>query len=110
MKKIKQHYPRRGEMLKTAFQPLSDKDFREFVASGVAIPAQQGATLFVTKWRDGPGLGADAFLESLRAQGSTLVFRKFKADVNIRVVRSQPRTRSDSLIKRRTEPKKTSKE
>jgi hypothetical protein len=77
-------------MLKTAFEPLSDEEFREFVASGVAIPGQQGASLFVTKWRDGPGLGADAFLESLHAQGAKLVVRKFGTDVNIRVVRSKP--------------------
>jgi hypothetical protein len=90
MRKIKQHWPRRGAMLKTAFEPLSDEEFRQFVASGVAIPGQQGTSLFVTKWRDGPGLGADAFLESLRAQGSKMVVRKFGSDVNIRVVRSQP--------------------
>jgi hypothetical protein len=90
MKKIKQHYPRRGEMLSTAFEPLSDDEFREFVASGVAIPGQQGPSLFVTKWRDGPGLGADAFLQSLHAQGSTMVVRRFKSDVNIRVVRAKP--------------------
>jgi hypothetical protein len=90
MKKIKQHYPRRGEMLKTAFEPLTDDEFRQFVASGVAIPGQQGSALFVTKWRDGPGLGADAFLDSLRAQGSKLEVRRYKADVNIRVIRAKP--------------------
>ncbi len=90
MKKIKQHYPRRKEMLKTAFEPLSDEEFRQFVASGVAIPGQQGTSLFVTKWRDGPGLGADAFLDSLRAQGSKLMVSRFQSDVNIRVIRNKP--------------------
>ncbi len=89
MKKIKQGYPRRREMLKTSFEPLSDDDFRKFVATGVASPRRLGAALFVTKWKDGPGLGADEFLDSLHAQGSAMVFRKFKSDVNIRVVRSK---------------------
>ncbi|MGA9838858.1 MAG: hypothetical protein WBF81_01250 [Thermoplasmata archaeon] len=97
MKKIKQHYPRRGAMLKTAFQPLSDDEFRAFVATGVAIPGQQGASLFVTKWRDGPGLGADAFLETLRAQGSTLEVRRFESDINIRVIRHQTSVGKRSL-------------
>jgi len=90
MKTIKQSYPRRREMLKTPFEPLSDDDFRKYVTSGIAIPAQQGGTLFVTKWRDGPGLDAETFLVGLRAQGSTLVARKFKSDVNIRVIRNKP--------------------
>lgn len=88
MRKIKQHYPRRGKMLNTAFEPLTDDAFRQYVASGVAIPARQGTALIVTKWRDGPGLGVDAFLESLHAEGSTLEVRNFHSDVNIRVVRS----------------------
>jgi hypothetical protein len=88
MKKIKQHYPRRREMLSTPFQPLTDDAFRQFVASGVAVPARQGTALIVSKWRDGPGLGADAFLESLHAEGSTLEVRDFHSDVNIRVVRT----------------------
>jgi hypothetical protein len=88
MRKIKQHYPRRGAMLSTAFEPLTDDAFRAFVASGAAIPARQGTALIVTKWRDGPGLGADAFLESLHAEGSTLEVRDFHSDVNIRVVRA----------------------
>jgi len=74
-------------MLKTAFEPLSDEAFRDFVAAGDAIPVRQGTTLIVAKWRDGPGLGADEFLESLHAQGSKLEVRKFQSDVNIRVVR-----------------------
>lgn len=77
-------------MLKLPFEPLSDDDFRQFVASGAAIPGQQGPSLFVTKWRDGPGVGVEAFLESLHAQGSTMVVRKFRSDVNIRVVRRKP--------------------
>jgi hypothetical protein len=76
-------------MFKAPFDPLSDDEFRQLVATGAAIPGQQGAALFVTKWRDGPGLGADAFLDALRAQGSTLVARRFKSDVNIRVVRGK---------------------
>ncbi len=76
-------------MLATPFEPLSDDEFRQLVASGVAIPGQQGAGLFVAKWRDGPGLNAEAFLVALHAQGSKLVVRRFKSDVNIRVVRSK---------------------
>ncbi len=45
--------------------------------------------MFVAKWRDGPGMDADAFLATLRAQGSTLVARRFGKDVNVRVVRSE---------------------
>jgi hypothetical protein len=88
VKKIKQSYPRRREMLTTPFEPLSDDEFRQLVASGLAIPCQQGTALFVAKWREGPGLDAEAFLVALRAQGSKLAVRRFKADVNIRVVRS----------------------
>lgn len=89
MKTIKQSYPRRSEMLATPFEPLSDDEFRQSVASGLAIPGQQGARLFVAKWRDGPGLDAEIFLVALRAQGAKLVVRRFKSDVNIRVVRSE---------------------
>ncbi len=89
MKKIKQSYPQRAELLKTPFEPLSDDDFRQLVGSGVAIPAQQGTSLFVAKWRDGLGLDADVFLAAVRAQGSKLEVRRFKTDVNIRVVRSK---------------------
>jgi hypothetical protein len=88
MKTMKQSYPRRSEMLTTPFVPLSDDEFRQLVASGLAVPGSQGTGLFVAKWRDGPGLDAEAFLAALRAQGSTLVVRRFKADVNVRVVRS----------------------
>ncbi len=96
MKKIKPSYPRRREMLKASFEPLSDDDFRQFVAAGVAVPGRQGGSLFVSKWRDGPGMDADAFLGILRAQGSTMVVRKFESDVNIRVQR-----RPDSVGKRK---------
>ena len=82
-------------MLRTPFVPLPDDEFRQLAASGLAIPGQQGTALFVAKWRDGPGLDAEAFLVALRAQGSKLVVRKFKADVNIRVVRSRPSTAGD---------------
>ncbi|MFI5418683.1 MAG: hypothetical protein ACHQ2Y_07310 [Candidatus Lutacidiplasmatales archaeon] len=87
MKKIKQHYPRRREMLNTPFEPLTDEAFRQLVKSGSAIPCQDSGALFVSKWRVGPGLDPEIFLAALRAQGSTLVARRFKADVNIRVVR-----------------------
>ncbi len=76
-------------MLATPFEPLSDDAFRQLVASGSAIPGQQGTRLFVAKWRDGPGLNAEAFLVALHGQGSELVVRRFKSDVNIRVVRSE---------------------
>jgi len=89
VKTIKQSYPRRREMLATPFEPLSDDEFRQLVASGLAIPGQQGTGLFVAKWRDGPGLDVEAFLVALHAQGSKLVVRRFKSDVNIRVVRSK---------------------
>ncbi len=75
-------------MLATPFEPLSDAEFLELTASGLAIPCQQGATFFVAKWRDGPGLDPEKFLASLQAQGSTLMARRFNGDVNIRVVRS----------------------
>lgn len=90
MKTMKQSYPRRKGMLATPFEPLSDDGFRQLVARGLAIPSQQGSGLFVAKWRDGPGLGAEPFLVALRAQGSTLEVRRFHDDVNIRVVRSAP--------------------
>jgi len=87
VKKIKQSYPRRREMLATPFEPLSDDEFRQLVSSGSAIPSQQGSDLFVAKWRDGPGIDPEEFLAALRSQGSTLVARRFKTDVNIRVIR-----------------------
>ncbi len=96
MKKIKSSYPRRREMLKASFEPLSDDDFRKFVAAGAAVPGRQGGSFFVSKWRDGPGMDAEAFLEGLRAEGSTMMVRKFESDVNIRVSRS-----SDSVSKRK---------
>jgi hypothetical protein len=90
MKKIRPSYPRRREMLATPFEPLSDDGFRTLVASGSAIACQQGTALFVSKWRDGPGMDADLFLAALRAQGSTLEARAYKSDVNIRVIRGAP--------------------
>lgn len=75
-------------MLATPFEPLPDDEFRQLVASGLAIPSQQGTGLFVAKWRDGPGWGAEPFLAALRAQGSTLEVRRFRGDVNVRVVLS----------------------
>ena len=89
MKKIKQRYPRRGEMLKTPFEPLPEDEFLKLVASGLAIPGQSGTGLFVAKWRDGPGMDTKAFLSALQAQGSRLEVRKFKGDVNIRVIRGK---------------------
>jgi hypothetical protein len=90
MKTMKQSYPRRDQMLATPFEPLSDPDFRELVSSGAAIPGQQGSSLFVAKWRDGPGIDAEVFLKALHAQGSKLEVRRYKTDVNIRVVRNSP--------------------
>ncbi|MCI4372656.1 MAG: hypothetical protein L3K02_03315, partial [Thermoplasmata archaeon] len=57
------------------------------VTDGLAIPSLEGSVLFVSKWRDGPGMAAEAFLAALRAEGSTLEVRTFRNDVNIRVVR-----------------------
>jgi hypothetical protein len=87
VKKIKQSYPRRSEMLATKFEPLSDDEFRKYVADGSAIPGGHGSDLFVAKWKDGPGMGADEFLVALKTHGSKLMVRRFKSDVNIRVVR-----------------------
>ncbi|MCI4373543.1 MAG: hypothetical protein L3K02_07880 [Thermoplasmata archaeon] len=89
MKKIKQSYPRRREMLSTPFKPLSDAEFRKSVTDGLAIPSLEGSVLFVSKWRDGPGMGADEFLTALRAEGSSLEARSFREDVNIRVLRKR---------------------
>jgi hypothetical protein len=91
VKKIRPSYPRRAELLRTPFASLSDDEFRRHVAEGSAIPSQLGDVLFVSKWRDGPGMGADAFLAALHAQGATLEARTYQKDVNIRVVRSDPK-------------------
>lgn len=98
MKTMKPSYPRRGQMLATPFEPLTDGDFLELVSSGRAIPGQQGASLFVAKWRDGPGVDATAFLKALHAQGSSLEVRRYRSDVNIRVVRSGPLKRGQRLL------------
>lgn len=89
MKQIRQRYPRRNAMLATPFQPLSDEDFQKLVTSGEAVPGRQGDGFFVAKWKDGPGIPPGEFLAALRAQGSTLVVRRYKGDVNIRVVRGE---------------------
>lgn len=73
-------------MLQTPFEPLSDGEFRKLVSAGTAIPSRQGSVLFVSKWRDGPGMDVDTFLASLHAENSELEVRTFKTDVNIRVV------------------------
>ena len=83
-------------MLATPFVPLSDDDFRQMVTSRQAIPSQLGEDLFVSKWRDGPGMDPTAFLAALKAVGSHLVVRRYKADVNVRVVRADPGRRSRS--------------
>jgi len=90
MKKIKLSYPRRDQLLATPFVALSDSDFRQLVSSGLAIPGQQGSSLFVAKWRDGPGVDPEVFLQALHSQGSRLEVRRYRADVNVRVVRSTP--------------------
>ena len=90
MKKIKLSYPRRDRMLATPFVALSDSDFRELVSSRLAIPGQQGSSLFVAKWRDGPGVDPEDFLKALHSQGSRLEVRRYGADVNVRVVRNTP--------------------
>jgi hypothetical protein len=89
MKQIRQHYPRRGEMLATAFKPLSEEDFRKLVTSGVAFPGHQGTGLWVAKWSDRPGHDIESFLVTLHAQGASLEARTFKSDVNVRVVRKK---------------------
>ncbi|MCI4342533.1 MAG: hypothetical protein L3J92_00235 [Thermoplasmata archaeon] len=90
MRKIRQSFPKRREMLQTPFTPLPDEEFRQLVAGGAAIPGLEGSVLLVSKWRDPPGMDVDAFLVALRKQGSTLEARRFKTDVNIRVVRHTP--------------------
>jgi hypothetical protein len=102
MKKIRPSYPRRKEMLQTPFEPLSEDEFRKYVASGVAIPGRQGSDLFVSKWRDGPGLDVDAFLAGIRAQGSRMVVRKFHSDVNIRVLRGPAASAPAAAPKKKT--------
>jgi hypothetical protein len=89
VKKIKQSYPRRSKMLATPFSPLSEADFRSLVKDGSAIPSQQGSSLFVSKWRSGPGMETGAFLAAVRAQGSTLEVRRYNSDVNVRVVKPE---------------------
>lgn len=74
-------------MLATPFEPLSDEEFRQLAAAGLAIPCQQGSTFFVAKWKDGPGLPTEGFLSAIHAEGSSLMVRRFKGDVNIRVIR-----------------------
>jgi hypothetical protein len=86
VKKIRQSYPQRSAMLSTPFVPLADADFQKLVASGDAIPCQQGNALFVSKWRDGPGLDAPTFLAAVKAQGSTMEVRRYRHDVHVRVV------------------------
>ena len=100
MKKIKQSYPRRRKLLATPFETLSDLEFRELVSSRLAIPGRQGTSLFVAKWRDGPGEDAETFLKLLHAQGSRLEVRRYEGDVNVRVVR-------DTAPKRGTSPSST---
>lgn len=75
-------------MLQTPFAPLPDDEFRKLVADGDAIPGREGSVLLVSKWRDPPGMEVEAFLVALRKQGSTLEARRFKTDVNVRVVRN----------------------
>jgi hypothetical protein len=89
VKKIKQSYPQRSEMLATPFVPLADGDFEKLVASGDAIPCQDGAALFISKWRDGAGMDPAKFLAALKAQGSTLEVRRYRQDVHVRVVRAK---------------------
>lgn len=75
-------------MLAAPFTALSDADFRQLVIDGSQLPSQQGNSLFVSKWRSGPGMGTEAFLTAVRAEGSHLEARRFGSDVNIRVVRA----------------------
>ena len=98
MKKIKQSYPRRGEMLEMPFEALSDPEFRQLVGTGLAIPGQQGSSLFVAKWRDGPTVEVETFLKALHAQGSRLEVRRYKTDVNVRVIRGGPLKRGSHAV------------
>ncbi len=97
MKKIKPSYPRRRTLLATPFEVLSDLEFHALVSSGLAIPGRQGTSLFVAKWRDGPGEDAETFLKLLHAQGSRLEVRRYRDDVNVRVVRGTVPKRGSSL-------------
>jgi hypothetical protein len=89
MRKIRPSFPRRRELLATAFEPLSDADFLRLVSDGSAIPGRQGSSLIVAKWRDGPGMDPQAFLSALKQQGLSLEVRRFKSDVNVRVARGK---------------------
>ena len=95
MKQLRQRWPRRDAMMKAPFVPLSDVDFRRFVADHSAIPIQRGNSLFVAKWIDGPGMDPEQFLAAVRSRGSTLEVRDYHGDVNIRVVEGDaPESRS----------------
>jgi len=87
MKRGRSSSPKRREMLATPFEPLSEDGFLELVANGLAIPGQQGSALIVTKWRSGPGMDPKVFLAGLKSQGHSLEVRRFRGDVNVRVVR-----------------------
>jgi hypothetical protein len=91
MKKINSTYPRRGAMLSAPFLSLSDDEFLELVSHRLAIPAQQGNSLIVSKWRDGPGMDPGEFLRAMKDQGRSLEVRRFNGDVNVRLVRQKPR-------------------
>jgi hypothetical protein len=76
-------------MLATPFEPLSEDGFLELVSDGLALPGQQGTALIVTKWRGGPGMDPKVFLAALKDQGLGLAVRRFRGDVNVRVVRGK---------------------
>jgi hypothetical protein len=76
-------------MLATPFAPLSEDGFLELVSDGLAIPVRQGTALIVAKWRDGPGMDPRVFLAALRDQRLRLEVRRFRGDVNVRVVRGK---------------------
>jgi hypothetical protein len=86
MKRGRSNQPKRREMLATPYEPLSEAGFLELVADGRAIPGRQGSALIVAKWRDRPGMDPKAFLAALNDQGLRLEVRRFREDVNVRVV------------------------
>ena len=87
MKQIRPGYPTRKSMLAAPFKPLSDAAFRQHVASGAAIPAMVGGSLFVAKWRDKNRVDPETFLANLDRLEMKMVVREFANDVNIRVIK-----------------------
>jgi hypothetical protein len=104
MRKIRQSFPKRGEMLATPFLPLADEDFLQLVSDGLAIPGQRGSSFTVGKWRGGTGMDPKAFLVALKGEGLSLEVRRYKTDVNVRVARNKRAGWALTAVPRRGTP------